>query len=164
MKISCIVAMNSKGLIGKDNNIPWHLPADLRYFKEKTSGHHILMGRKCYESIGRPLPNRTNIIVSRNKLLYIAHCNIVPTIEEGILLARNNKEEELFIVGGGEIYKQSMEYWTDLYITWVDADIEGDVFFPSVNMNDWKLLEEQKFKKDNKNIYDYTFNKYTRKT
>ncbi|NOT37799.1 MAG: dihydrofolate reductase [Saprospiraceae bacterium] len=164
MKITSVVAMNDKRVIGINNQLPWHLPADLRYFKETTSGHHILMGRKCYDSIGRPLPNRTNIIVTRNKSLYLAHCNIVPTIEDGILMARNNFENELFIVGGAEIYKQSIEYWTDLLITWVDADVEGDVFFPSLNMNEWILKDEQKFKKDNKNLYDYTFSKYTRKT
>lgn len=156
--------MTSDLLIGINNQIPWHLPADLQYFKKITSGHHILMGRKCFESIGRPLPNRTNIIVTRNKELYLSHCNIVQSIEEGILLAKKNSESELFIIGGGEIYNQSQEYWTDLYITWVDTQLDGDVYFPNINLDRWTLNDEQKFNKDNKNQFNYSFCKYSRKT
>ncbi|MCC6816528.1 MAG: dihydrofolate reductase [Saprospiraceae bacterium] len=164
MRISALVAMTPDRLIGINNQIPWHIPADLKYFKEKTIGHHILMGRKCFESIGKPLPGRTNIIVSRNTSLYYSQCHIVRTIEEGILLAKMNHETELFIVGGGEIYSQSQSYWTDLYITWIDADLQGDVYFPQYTQEEWLLQYEEKHEKDSKNNFNYSFNKYIRKT
>ena len=107
MIISCIVAMNQDRIIGNDNQIPWYLPADLKYFKKITTGHHILMGRKCYESIGKPLPNRTNIILTRNPYFVVSNCITIHTLEEGILIAKQNKENELFIIGGGEIYERS---------------------------------------------------------
>lgn len=164
MRISALVAMTPDRLIGINNQIPWHIPADLKYFKEKTIGHHILMGRKCFESIGKPLPGRTNIIVSRNTSLFYSQCHIVRTIEEGILLAKMNHETELFIVGGGEIYSQSQSYWTDLYITWIDADLQGDVYFPQYTQEEWLLQYEEKHEKDSKNNFNYSFNKYIRKT
>ncbi len=163
MKISCIVAMTPERLIGINNQIPWHLPADLQFFKKITTGHHILMGRKCFESIGKPLANRTNIVISRDKDLYISQCTTVQSIEKGILFARNNNESELFIIGGGEIYNQSQNYWTDLYITWVDTQLEGEIYFPNVNLKEWELKDEQKFIKDIKNQYNYSFCKYNRK-
>lgn len=154
--------MNSKGIIGKDNQIPWYLPADLKYFKKITTGHHILMGRKCFQSISNPLPNRTNIIVTRDPYFIVSNCLITHSIEEGIQLAKSNQESELFIIGGGEIYKQSMDYWNKLYVTWVDIDSDGDVFFPTIDWNKWRLITSEKHLPDNKNLYPYQFNIYER--
>lgn len=157
MIISCIVATNKDGLIGINNQIPWHLPADLKYFKKITSGHHILMGRKCYESIGKALPNRTNIIVSRSKDLFISDAFVVNTIMEGIKMAQDNGEEELFIIGGGEIYKLTEKLWDKIYITLVDYEGTGDVYFPKLEDKEWKILKEEKFLADEKNTMSYRF-------
>ncbi len=161
MIISAIVAMNSRGVIGLDNKIPWHLPADLKFFKYTTSNHHILMGRKCFESIGKALPNRTNIIVTKNLNYVVTDCIIVHSIEEGIRFALQNKENELFIIGGGEIYLQSLPYVNKLYVTMVETNIEGDTFFPDIDWNKWFLVSKENFLKDNKNSYNYSFNTYT---
>lgn len=163
MKISCIVAVAHDNVIGKDNDIPWYLPADLKYFKKVTTGHHILMGRKCYASIGKPLPNRTNIIVTRDPFFISSNCLVAHSIQEGMEKAYDNKEEELFVIGGGTIYEQTMDMWDRLYITKVDVAAEGDIYFPEVNMDEWKLVSEEAHKADEKNEYDYTFYTYDRK-
>jgi dihydrofolate reductase len=162
MIISAIVATAKNGVIGKDNEIPWYLPADFAYFKRVTLNHHIIMGRNCYESIGRPLPKRTNIIVTRN-LFYIATgCITVHSIAEGLQIAQQNDETEAFIIGGGEIYKQTMHLLDKIYVTEVDLDTEGDVFFPELNPNDWQLVSEEKHPKDEKNEWNFTFKIYER--
>ncbi len=120
MIISAIVATAHNGVIGKDNEIPWYLPADFAYFKRVTLNHHIIMGRNCYESIGRPLPKRTNVIVTRNPFYIASGCVIVHSVEEGLKLAKENGEEEVFIIGGGEIYKQTMHLMDKNNITEVD--------------------------------------------
>ena len=155
--------MNREGLIGSNNQIPWYLPADLKYFKKQTTGHHILMGRKCFKSISKPLPNRTNIIVTRDPYFIVSNGLIVHSIEEGIQLAMNSGEEELFIIGGGEIYNQSMNYCHKLYVTWIEIDLSGEIYFPEIDWNQWKLISEEKHEKDEINIYNFSFNIYTRK-
>jgi len=105
MIVSAIVAMANGRVIGKDNDLPWYLPADLKHFKKVTSGHHIIMGRKCFESIGKPLPNRTNIVLSRNPYYIASNCIVTHDLELALEIAFDNKEEEAFIIGGGEIYK-----------------------------------------------------------
>ncbi|MBK6859287.1 MAG: dihydrofolate reductase [Saprospiraceae bacterium] len=157
MKISSIVAMNPKGIIGFENQIPWYLPADLKYFKKVTKGHCILMGRKCYESIGKPLPLRTNIIVTRDPYFIVSNCLIAHSINEGLYLAQKSGESELFIIGGGEIYKQTAHLWNRLYITKVAIDCEGDTFFPELEMNEWTLISEQHHTKDDLNEMNYSF-------
>ena len=163
MIISAIVAMNPDGLIGDQNKIPWHLPADLKYFKKITLGHHILMGRKCFDSIGKSLPGRKNIVVTKNPTFIVTDCIITNSIEEGILIAQQNKEEEMFIIGGGEIYRQSMHLVNKLYLTMVQFSGSGDVFFPQIDYNEWSLISDEKHTSDDKNNYDYSFLIYKRK-
>ena len=162
MIISAIVATARNNVIGKDNDIPWYLPADLKYFKKQTLNHHNVMGRKCFESIGRPLPKRTNIVISRNPYFIASNCLVAHSVSEGIDLAIANDEEELFIIGGGQIYELTEPLWDRLYLTQVDLYVEGDVFFPELNMDEWQLLSETQHKKDEKNEHDYTFKIFER--
>ena len=157
MVISAIVACAHNGVIGQDNQIPWYLPADLSYFKRITLNHHIIMGRNSFESIGRPLPKRTNVVISRNPYFIATGCVRAFSIKEALKIAQDNGETEAFIIGGGEIYKQSMALWDKLYITNVDVMIEGSVVFPMIDYDHWTLINEEKHLKDDKNPYDYTF-------
>lgn len=163
MKISCIVATAKNNVIGKDNEIPWHLPADLKYFKKVTTGHHIIMGRNCFESIGRALPKRTNVIITRDMFYTVSNCLIAHSIGEALSIAEANSEEEAFIIGGGQIYEQTIDIWDKLYLTEVDLDVEGDVFFPQIDMSEWKLSKKQDCTKDEKNLHNYSFRQYERK-
>ena len=158
MKISSIVAVSDNNVIGVDNDLPWHLPSDLKYFKDTTFGHHVLMGRKSFDSVGRPLPGRTNIIVTRNKDFYDSHVHTVHSIDEGIRFAIKAKVEELFILGGANIYLQTKDIWDRLYLTKVHTTIaEGTAFFPQLDYTKWQLISETKYNADEKNPYDYTF-------
>jgi dihydrofolate reductase len=164
MKISAIVAVSKGNVIGKDNGIPWYLPADFKYFKKVTIGHHILMGRKCFESIGKPLPKRTNIVITRNPFFIGSGLVIFNSIEEGIEEARRNGEDELFIIGGGIIYEQTMHLLDKLYLTEVDLDVDGDVFFPDIKSEEWDLVSSEHHSSDEKNEHAYTFKVFERKT
>jgi len=163
MIVSAIVATAKNNVIGKDNNIPWYLPDDLKYFKAKTLNHHVIMGRKSYESIGHPLPKRTNIIVTRNPFFIASNCLVVHTVEDGLEIARKNNEEEVFILGGAQIYELSIPYLDRLYITEIDLEVEGDTFFPQLNMDEWKLVSEDPRKANGKNEHDYNFKIFERK-
>lgn len=170
MIISAIVAVDKNRLIGLDNQIPWHLPADLAYFKRTTLNHHIIMGRNSFQSIGRPLPKRTNIVISRDPFFIATGCVRAFSIPEALKIAEKNGETEAFIIGGGEIYKQSVPFWTRLYLTEVDLDVsqkdentEGAVFFPDVDFSEWTLISEEKHLKDEKNAYDYTYKVFERR-
>lgn len=163
MKISCIVAVAQNLVIGKDNDIPWYLPADLQYFKKRTLGHHIIMGRKCYTSIGRPLPKRTNVIITRDPFFISTNCVVTHSIPEALEQAHANGEEEAFIIGGGTIYEQTADLWDKLYLTEVDLKVEGDIYFPTLEMDQWRLTSEEAHKADEKNEHDYTFKVYERK-
>jgi dihydrofolate reductase len=162
MIISCIVATAHNNVIGKDNNIPWYLPADLQYFKKVTLNHHVVMGRNCYESIGKPLPKRTNVIITRDAYFISSNCLITRSINEALELAYANGEEEVFIIGGGQIYNQTVDLWDRLYLTEVNLNIDGDVFFPKVDLSTWELTSVEEHKKDEKNLYDYTFKIFER--
>jgi dihydrofolate reductase len=163
MKISSIVAIGKNNVIGKDNQIPWYLPNDLKWFKKQTLGHAVIMGRKCFESIGRPLPKRTNIIITRD-IFYLAQgCEVVHSLSEALQLAQNEGETEAFIIGGGEIYQQSMDICDKIYLTEVEIDAEGDVFFPNLNPSEWQVTFEETNLKDEKNEWDYTFKILERK-
>lgn len=162
MIISCIVAISKNNVIGKDNQIPWYLPADLKYFKKVTTNHHVIMGRNCYESIGKPLPNRTNVIITRDAFFISSNCLVARSIEDALHMAYDNGEEEAFIIGGGQIYEQTVDLWDRLYLTEVDLEVDGDVFFPKVNYDEWKLLSEERHQKDEKNEFDYSFRIYDR--
>lgn len=163
MKISCIVAVAQDLVIGKDNDIPWYLPADLQYFKKRTLGHHIIMGRKCYASIGRPLPKRTNVIITRDPFFISTNCLVTHSIAEALEQAQDNGEEEAFIIGGGTIYEQTADLWDKLYLTEVDLKVEGDIYFPALDMDQWNLTSEEAHKADDKNEHNYVFKIYERK-
>ncbi|MFT5164819.1 MAG: dihydrofolate reductase [Saprospiraceae bacterium] len=163
MIISAIVAVAKNNVIGRDNDIPWHLPADLKYFKKTTLDHHIIMGRKSFESIGRPLPKRTNVIITRNPFFIASNCLVTRTVEEALMIARENEESEAFIIGGAQIYDLTKDHWDRLYLTEVDLEVEGDVLFPELNMDEWTLVSEDPQKADEKNEYDYNFKIYERK-
>ncbi len=157
MTISCIVATAHDRVIGKDNDIPWYLPADLQYFKKTTLGHTVIMGRNCYASIGRPLPKRTNIIVTRDPYFISSVCPVARTIPEALSMAYELGETEVFIIGGGQIYSQTADLWQRIYWTEVDLKVDGDVHFPDIDLTGWKLISEEKHSRDDKNEYDYTF-------
>jgi dihydrofolate reductase len=163
MIISCIVAVAKNNVIGKDNDIPWYLPADLQYFKKVTLNHAVIMGRNCYESIGRPLPKRTNIIVTRDPYFISSVCYVVRSIEEALSTAMAQGEEEVFIIGGGQIYEQTKGIWDKLYVTEVDLEVEGDIYFPKISLDEWSLISAEPQVKTEKNVYDYTFKLYERK-
>ena len=166
MTVSIIVAASENNVIGKDNDLIWHLPADMKFFKETTSGHHVLMGRKNYESIPekwRPLPNRENIIVTRQKRENSDHVHYVNSIREGIQIARDRGEEELFIIGGGEIYRQTMDLADKIYLTRIHHTFEGDTFFPEIDASRFDLESKKHLSSDDKNAYDMTFFTYTKK-
>ena len=166
MKISIIVAVSENLVIGKDNNLVWNLPTDMNYFKKTTSGHHVIMGRKNYDSIPlkwRPLPNRPNIVVTRQKDLTLEGCTVVHSIAEGLKLAEAAGEEEAFIIGGGEIYRQSMELVDKIYYTEVKAVVEGDTFFPEINPDTWQEVSRTKYSADEKNEYAFDILEYVRK-
>lgn len=158
--ISIIVAAAEKNVIGKDNSLIWHLPADMKFFKEKTSGHCIITGRKNYESIPekfRPLPNRTNIVITRQKNYQAPGAIVVETIEDAILKAKETGDQEIFIIGGAEIYKQFMRYADKIYLTKIYHSFEGDTFFPEINDKNWREVSRIKGLTDEKNIYDHDF-------
>lgn len=154
MTISIIVATAKNHAIGKNNQLLWHLPNDLKHFKDVTSGHTVIMGRKTYDSVGRPLPKRRNIVITRQDI-DIEGCEVVPSIDEA--LERCENEEEVFIVGGAEIYRQALPLTDRVYLTVIDQDFEGDTFFPELNHEEWKEKERENFEPDEKNKYSYSF-------
>lgn len=154
-----VVAMGVKNEIGFENQLLWHLPKDLKHFKEITSGHPVIMGRKTYESIGKPLPNRTNIVVSRKNDWFEEGILIVGSIKEAIKFAKKI-DEDIFIIGGGKIYEQTMDLVDKLEITLVKADLEADTFFPKIDAKIWKKTDEICHEKDEKNQYDFCFQTY----
>jgi dihydrofolate reductase len=162
MIISIIVAADQNNGIGKGNQLLCHLPADLKYFKQTTSGHHIVMGRNTYESIGRPLPNRVNVVVTRNKELEIAGCVIKHSLQEAIDFAKAAGETELFITGGGTIYKEGMNLANRIYITRIAHSFDADTFFPELDTHIWKLEKEEKHPADEKNAYAFSFQVWSR--
>lgn len=161
MLVSLIVATDLKNGIGLDNKLLCHLPADLKYFKSITTGHHVLMGRKTYESIGKPLPNRTNLILSRS-VAQIDGCKVFEHILDAVSFAKENNETELFIIGGDSIYKQAIHFAHKIYLTRILHTFFADAFFPELNGSDWDLVSEQCHKADDKNKFDHCFQTYTR--
>jgi dihydrofolate reductase len=159
-KINIIAAIDKQGGLGKNNQLLCHLPKDLKYFKEKTTGHPIVMGKNTYLSIGRPLPNRRNIVISTT-LNNIDGIEIYSNLQQAIV---DLKEQDVYIIGGAQIYKQSMEFATDLYITEIDNYFEADVFFPDIAANKWDLVESISSKKDDANPFDLHFKHYIKKS
>lgn len=167
MILSIVVAVSENGVIGKDNKLIWSLPADMKFFKEKTTGHFIITGRKNYESIPekfRPLPNRTNIVITRQKDYHAPGTEIVNSVDAALEFARkNSSKEEVFLIGGAEIFRQAMKHVNRVYLTRIHHKFEGDVFFDELDLNEWKLVKSEKFSPDEKNKYSYTFETWERK-
>ena len=153
--ISIIVATSKNRVIGNNNSLIWKLPADLKRFKQITTGNTIVMGRKTYESIGKPLPNRRNIIITRDTNYLVDNCEIVNSLEEALMLCNN----ECFIIGGGEIYKQSIDIADKIYLTLVQEDFEGDTYFPEIG-KEWTKVIREDFEPDEKNAHKYSFINY----
>ncbi len=158
--VTVIAAIAKNNALGKDNDLIWHLPADLKRFKKVTTGNFILMGRNTFESIGKPLPNRTTVIITRNKNYFKEGCLIANSIEEAIALAKD--QEQVFIIGGAQIYKETIEKGLadQLDITKVHETFNADVFFPEIDTQYWKEVAREDCKADEKNKYDYSFVKY----
>ncbi|GIN56568.1 dihydrofolate reductase [Lederbergia ruris] len=160
--ISFLWAEDENRLIGKDNQLPWRLPADLKYFKETTMGHPIVMGRKTYESIGKPLPGRTNIVLTRNPSFKVDGCEVLHSKADFLSWAKKT-DEEIFVIGGAEIYRLFIDEVDQLYVTKIFEQFEGDEYFPKINWENWQLVSKKPGIKDEKNPYDYEFRKYVRK-
>ena len=159
--ITIIAAIAENNALGKNNDLIWHLPADLKRFKKTTTGHHIIMGRNTFESIGKPLPNRTTIIITRNPYFKAEGCIVVNSLKEAIQVAKN--DESPFIIGGAQIYDQAIDIVDQLDITEVHHKFDADVYFPKIDATIWKESKREFFKADDKNKFDYSFVSYIRK-
>lgn len=159
--IIMIAAAAENNALGKNNDLVWHLPDDFKRFKELTSGHHIIMGRKTFESFPKLLPNRTHIIVTRQKNYQPDHCIVVDTLEKAIEFIP--EEEDGFIIGGGEIYKQAIKIADVIELTRVHASYDADTFFPEINSDEWQLVKEEYHPKDDKHAVDFSYLTYLRK-
>jgi len=158
--LSLIVAMDENRLIGRNNSLPWHLPADLAYFKRTTMGKPVVMGRKTFESIGKPLAGRRNIVITGNADYYAPGCEIADSIEAAISLV--DEHHEIMLIGGASLYQQTIERATKLYITRIHHSFEGDTWFPEFDLSEWKQEYREDFEADNSNRYAYSFIKYVR--
>jgi dihydrofolate reductase len=160
MSISFIFAMDRNRAIGVNNKLPWHLPADLKFFRLTTTGHPILMGRKTYESIGKPLPGRRNVILTQNPEFLAEGCEVVHSVEEVVKTFRN---EELFVIGGAEVFNLLATDVDKMYVTYIDHEFEADTYFSEMDMSAWTLVSSEQGEKNEKNPYDYYFRIYERK-
>ena len=158
-KISIIVAVDENWLIGKQDSLPWHLPADLRHFKEITTGHTVIMGRKTHDSIGKPLPNRINVIITRGDQV-IPGCITVNSPEKA--LEASPEENDIFIIGGAQIFAQFMPLAQKMYLTQIHHKFNGDILFPKINLSEWREVERRDFDADDKNPYSYSFSIFER--
>lgn len=158
MNINLIVAIDEKNGIGKNNLLPWHLPADLKHFKTITTGHPIIMGRKTFDSIGKALPNRRNIVISRQSGLVIPGAELCSSLNDAIELCKD--EKDVFVIGGAQIFEQALPLANVLYLTIIHQDFDADVFFPVINLNEWTEQEKILHEPDEKNLYSYSFIKY----
>lgn len=159
-KLSLIVAMDENRLIGSNNGLPWHLPADLAFFKRNTMGKPIIMGRKTFESIGKPLPGRRNIVVTRDPNFNAEGCEVANSIDAAIDLCQN--DAEIMLIGGASLYQQSFDRATDLYITRIHHRFAGDTWFPDFDESEWKIENREYFDADQSNRHAYSFIKFVR--
>lgn len=163
MIVSAIVAMNQASAIGVKGQIPWYLPADLKYFRKTTTPHHVIMGRQTFESIGKPLPNRINIILTRDPFYLSTGCLIAHSIREALDISADHGEKEAFIIGGAQIYQAALPLLDKLYITRVSLEVpEADAFFPTIDYKEWTLDSSVAFPADDKNKWPYCFEVYSR--
>jgi dihydrofolate reductase len=163
MRIALVAAMAENRVIGSSNCIPWCLPKDLKHFREITTGHPVIMGRKTYDSIGHPLPGRHNIVISRQQGLKIEGCEVVSSLEDALELAKSDGAEEADVIGGGEIYRQALPLADRMYLTIVHAEFPGDTSFPEFSEEEWKEVSRERHEPDEKNPYSYTFLTYERR-
>ncbi|WP_424963842.1 dihydrofolate reductase [Ekhidna sp.] len=166
MIISMIAAMGSNRVIGKDNDIPWHLPDDFKYFKNTTKGHHVIMGRKNWESLPhsfQPLPGRPNIVITRQEEYPLEEAAVVKSLEEALEIARENGEREAFIIGGGEIYRMGLKYADKIFLTEINGAFDGQVTFPEFDKNIWKEVSREHHPTDDKHKYSFDFVVYSKK-
>ncbi len=160
--ISIIAAASDNNVIGNKGKLPWNLPADFKRMKELTMGHSLIMGRKTHESIGRALPGRRNIVITRQAVTYPG-CEVVASLGDAFEAVKDDPSGEAFIFGGGEIYAQAMDRAQKIYLTRVHATVEGDALFPEIDLKKWKQIEREDHPKDAKNQYGYSFVAYERK-
>ncbi|WP_421249385.1 type 3 dihydrofolate reductase [Aeromonas sp. 603359] len=163
MKISMIAAMAHDRVIGKDNQMPWHLPADLAHFKRVTLGKTVLMGRKTFESIGRPLPGRRNLVISRNPDYQAEGIEVVGSVEAALALLAGSSVEELMVIGGGHLYAEMLPSADCLYLTRIDLAVEGDTRFPAFDDGQWQRIECESHPADEKNPHPYSFETWQRR-
>lgn len=161
--LKILVAFDENRVIGKNNALIWHLPADLKRFKALTTGHVIIMGRKTFESIGRPLPNRTTIVISRQQDLKIEGVILAHSVEEAILKAKSISRDDIFIVGGAEIYQLSLPLADQILVTQLHDIFEGDAFFPEILPAMWEVAEQERGVTDEQNAYQFSYITYARK-
>ncbi|UWY29692.1 dihydrofolate reductase [Flavobacterium sp. TR2] len=159
--IIMIAAAAENNALGKNNELVWHLPNDFKRFKSLTTGHHIIMGRKTFESFPKPLPNRVHIVISRQENYKPEGCIVVDSIEKAIALCPEN--DDSYIIGGGEIYSLALPYTDIIELTKVHHSFDADAFFPKINKSEWVLVESEENYKDEKHLYDYTYETYIRK-
>ena len=160
--ISLIVAASQNNAIGKNNQLLWHLPNDLKFFKNTTWGMPVIMGRKTFEAVNKPLPGRFNIVITRQPDWQVAGVIIAGDIEDAIAKATETNCKEIFIIGGGEIYKSTIEKANRIYMTRVHADLDGDTFFPEIDESKWQLVFNEDFEADEKHIFPYSFQTWER--
>lgn len=163
MIVSAIVAAAQNNVIGDGNDIPWRISSDLKYFKRTTLDHHVIMGRKTFASMGRPLPKRTNVVLTRDLMFTATGILVAHSIEEALTIAYDNDETEVFIIGGGEIYKQSMHYVDKVYLTRVSANPKGEVVFPDLPEAEWELISSEPHQAGERDEHDFVFEVYTRR-
>ncbi len=166
MIVSAIAALSRNNVIGKNNDLPWRLPDDMKFFMETTKGHHVIMGRKNYDSLHekfKPLPNRTNIVITRQKSFSAPGCIVLHDVEAGLKIAEKNAEPECFIIGGAEIYKLAMPFTTRLYLTEIHAEIDGDTFFPAIDKDAWIEVSRKHHGVDTRHRYAFDIVVYDRK-
>ncbi len=166
MIVSLIAACSENFAIGKNNDLPWRLPDDMKYFMRTTKGHHVIMGRKNYESLHekfKPLPNRTNIVVTRNTSYRAPGCLVVNSLDRGLQISKDNGEPEVFIIGGSEIYKLALPYADRLYLTEIHAIVEADTFFPHFDKHEWNEVTRRQHAADSQHVYAFDFVIYEKK-
>ena len=161
MKRSLVVAVARNGVIGRDNTLPWRLPSDLAHFKRVTMGHPVVMGRRTYESIGRPLPGRKNIVVTRNRAFHAPGCTVVSSLEEAWRAA--NGAEEVSVIGGTTLFEETLPIADTIHLTEVEADVEGDTYFPPLDRSRWEEREVERHPADERNAYPIRILELTRK-
>ncbi len=163
MTLSLIAAIGKNNELGKNNTLLWNMPADMKHFRDTTRGHTVIMGRKTFESIGRPLPNRRNIVITRDNQYQKDGIEVVHSMEEALALVKDS-DEEVFNIGGSEIYKVGMPFADKLYITHIDGSFDADAFFPEIKNTEWEQSSTEPYEKDAENPYNYSFTVYTKRT